>query len=143
VKAKNTELTDALKVERDRNVVLAKAQATDAVNAAILAKKIEPKNETLIAKYVEMYQADPTGTQLILDSMTPNPAFQPVIQAKDASTQRPSGAGATGEHEFLVKAKALAAEQKISQGDASILLAKQQPKLYEDYRDSLVTFGRN
>jgi len=135
VKAKNTELTDALKVERDRNVVLAKAQATDAVNAAILAKKIEPKNETLIAKYVEMYQADPTGT--------PNPAFQPVIQAKDASTQRPSGAGATGEHEFLVKAKALAAEQKISQGDASILLAKQQPKLYEDYRDSLVTFGRN
>lgn len=144
VTAKNTELTNALQVEKDRNVTLAKAQASAVVNAAVLAKKIEPKNATLIAKYEEMYQADPDGTKLIIDSLPVNPAFQTVVHAKGASGEQNhlATAGAGGEHEFVVKAKALATEQHIKEGDAVALLAKREPKLYESYRDSLVVYGK-
>lgn len=144
VTAKNTELTNTLKAEKDRYTVLAKAQATAAVNAAVQAKKIEPKNETLIAKYVELYEADPKGTSMLLDSLPANPAFQPVVQAKGAAEPQNhiAAAGATGEHEFVVKAKALAASDRIKEGDAVVLLAKREPKLYEDYRDSLIVYGK-
>ena len=142
VQAKNTELTTALKAENDRNVVLAKAQATEAINAAVLAKKIEPKNTVLIAKYVEMYQADPEGTKLILDAMTPNPAFVTVVHAKAGGGEGNSLATVPGEHPFLTKAKAIATEQKKTESEAAIILAKQDPTLYEEYRDSLITYGK-
>jgi hypothetical protein len=46
-------------------------------------------------------------------------------------------------HALITTAKALAKNRGIGLTDATLIQAKHNPELYEDYRQSLVTYGRN
>ena len=136
---KNGELDGLLKAAQAENEKVTKAQAVSAIDAAVVSGRIAPKDDALKAKWVDAFARDPEGTQAMLDSLPQNPALRTIVKAKDAS----AAAGANGEHPFLVKAKAYATEHKVSDGDAIMTVAKADPKLYDEYRDSLVVYGKH
>lgn len=118
---------------------LVEAHATSVVDAAIQAGRIPGQNAEVKAKWVGLIKADPTNASLLPE---PNPALQQLVQASAAKNQ-PGGAAAaaaaTGEHAFMVQAKAYAAEHKTSEAFAVSKIAAKDPQLYEDYRASLLS----
>ena len=106
--------------------------ATAIVDAAIQAGRLPGQNEEVKAFWVASIAANPANAKALPQ---PNPALQTVVAKGGPSTAQ--GAAASGEHQFLVKAKARQAEKKISLEGAYDEIAHEDPKLYEDYRDSL------
>lgn len=108
--------------------------ATTSVDAAIQAGRIPGQNVEVKAKWVALIKADPTNASLLPE---PNEALK-VIVAKGATKEAASDlAGGGGEHAFMAKAKEYQTEHKVSAAFAQNKVAHQDPKLYDDYRESL------
>jgi hypothetical protein len=113
----------------------AKASAKAIVDAAVKAGKLAPQNTTIQEKWINAIAADPSLAET-LNAMAPNPALGTVVAAGAPAGTVTQGA-VSGEHQFVVKAKAFAAQQKITFADATSQIAGAEPALYEDYRRSL------
>lgn len=145
VSAKDGEITKlkARIVELEGKItVAAKESAKAIVDAAVKAGKLAPQNTAIQEKWINAIAADPSLAET-LNAMAANPALATVVAAgSPAGSHTAPGAG-TGEHAFIVKAKAFAAQQKITFADATMQIAGSEPALYEDYRRSLATAARN
>lgn len=118
----------------------AKESATAIVDAAVKAGKLAPQNKAIQDKWIKAIAADP-GLAETLNALDPNPALATVVTAGSVG-----GAASTvpaGEHQFIVKAKAFAAQQKITFADATTQIAGVEPALYEDYRRNLAVAARS
>lgn len=123
LKTEITSLKDAMKIQ-------AKAAATALVNAAVTQGRIPPANTVLQARFVDLITQDSANATL-LEALPVNPALATVIAAGSAG----AGAGTiSGDHQFLVKAKAVAAEKKIPLADAITETARVDAKLYDEFR---------
>lgn len=117
----------------------AKESAKAIVDAAVKAGKLAPQNTAIHEKWINAIAGDP-GLAETLNALPANPALGTVV------AQGSSGGAAGGpctEHQFIVKAKAFAAQQKITFADATTQIAGAEPALYEDYRRSLAVAARN
>ncbi len=137
VKAKDAEiktLKDKITTLENATKEQAKENAKALVQAKVAQGAIAPQDTATQEMLVEAIAANPKASAL-LDKFTPNPALGTVIINPGAGATT-SGAG-TGEHQFVVKAKAFAAQQKLSFADATVQVAAAEPALYEDYRRTL------
>jgi len=116
----------------------AKESAKAIVDAAVKAGKLAPQASALHEKWINAIAVDPALAET-LTSMPANPALGTVIH--DGSTGAPAS-GTAQEHQFIVKAKAFAAQQKITFADATMQIAGAEPALYEDYRRSLAVAAK-
>ena len=132
------ELVEANKLLETTKTELVKARkeaATTIVEAAIQAGRLPGQNDEVKAFWVASIEANPANAKALPE---PNPALQKLVQAgsaKGAETKINAGAGS--EHPFLVKAKELQTEKKISLEGAMAEVAQTDAKLYDEYRDSL------
>jgi hypothetical protein len=119
----------------------AKESAKAIVDAAVKAGKLAPQATALHEKWINAIAVDPALAET-LTAMPANPALGTVIH--DGSTGAPaSGTAQSQEHQFVVKSKAFAAQQKISFADATMQIAGTEPALYEDYRRSLAVAAKS
>ena len=132
------------KTEHDKVVTdLGAARKTNAelvVAKAVAEGKIAPKDDKVKAKFVDLITRDPANIEL-LESLPVTVAVPDrVVQATGAEREVNGQALATdGEFEKLVKAKA--SEKKISENEAIVVVASENPKAYETYRQSLLKKG--
>lgn len=112
------------------------AQAKAAVAVHARRGAIPPQNADVVAFWETQYQADPDKTEKVLAALADNPALAQVTQAGNGGAA--TGAGNGGEHAFLVKARQLAAAEKISIEEATVKVAAGDAALYDGYRQSLV-----
>lgn len=134
-------LKGTIKTLEGKISVSAKESAKAIVDAAVKAGKLAPQNTAIQEKWINAIAADPALAET-LNAMQANPALGTVVTAGALPTTVTQGA-ATGEHQFVVKAKAFAAQQKITFADATMQIAGAEPALYEDYRRSLAGAARN
>jgi len=121
----------------------AKASAKAIVDAAVKAGKLAPQNTAIQEKWINAIAADPALAET-LNALQANPALGTVVGAGAGSVGGAvTAAQVGGEHQFVIKAKAFAAQQKITFADATTQIAGAEPALYEDYRRSLATAARN
>jgi len=130
-------LKGTIKTLEGKISVGAKESAKAIVDAAVKAGKLAPQATALHEKWINALAADP-GLAETLNAMTPNPALATVI-ANGSTAGAGAGDKGAGEHQFVVKSKAFAAQQKISFADATTQIAAADSALYEDYRRSLAT----
>jgi len=137
IKAKDAEieaLNNKIKTLEGQISTGAKASAKAIVDAAVKAGKLAPQNTALHDRWINAIAGDPTLAET-LTAMSANPALETVIGSGSAGAGAGAAAG-SGEHQFVVKAKAFAAQQKISFADATTQIAAADSALYEDYRRS-------
>jgi len=138
--AKDNELT-ALKAKlitlEQAAVTHAKDSAKAIVGLAVAAGKIAPKDTALITHYEELVIAAPVQAKAIIEALPVNPALLTVVTGANNGGDSGSQQGGKKEHEFVVKAKAIADKQNITEAKAQEQLARSMPKLYEDWRDKL------
>lgn len=109
----------------------AKEAAKAIVAAAVKAGKLAPQNTDLQAKWTDAIAANP-DLAATLNDLPPNPALATVV-AGGAGPAGGTTSAAAGEHQFVAKAKDIAAQHKITFADATVQLAGREPALYEDY----------
>ena len=105
------------------------------------AGKLAPQNKAIQEKWVDAIAADPVLAET-LNELKPNAALATVVVNGSGGADTGLPAGEPGEHQFVVKAKAFAAQQKISFADATTQIAAADSALYEDYRRSLTTAAK-
>lgn len=121
---------------------LVKAHATTVVDAAIAEGKIPGQNTEIKAAWIEQITTNPSAEKLL--AATPaNPALKQVVNAKGAAEQNKAidakGGDGTGEHEFVIQARALQSDKKVSFEFACDELAAKEPTLYDRFRHE--TYG--
>lgn len=135
-----TRLDEGVKAKADLTTLktshdsLVKAHATSVVEQAIAEGKIPGKDDKIKAGWIEQIVANP-ASETLLASLQPNPALKQIVQAKGGKTQVETLVDGT-EHEFVVKAKAIQEERKVSEVMARDLAAAENPGLYDKWRES-------
>ena len=114
-----------------------KTHAEKTVAGAIKAGRIPSKDDALKARWTSLIEADPANEDLLPE---PNPALQEVvkIEGRDDVT-RAKKTGAAKVHPFIAKAREIRkADANIkTEADALAICARQEPGLYEEYREAL------
>jgi hypothetical protein len=113
--------------------VQAKDRAKDIVAKHVKRGAIPPQDKALIEKWEGLIEVDAKNAEL-LDSMPDNPALAKITAGASGGG---TATGNGGEHEFVVKAKAAAKAQNISEDKAFVLVATENPELYEQFRAAL------
>ncbi|HMP82610.1 MAG TPA: hypothetical protein PKA41_07925 [Verrucomicrobiota bacterium] len=138
VQAKDSEIKTLkdkiVDLEKERTEAI-KVEAKAAVADAAAAGKLPPQDKETLAHYESLYIANPTATKAVLAKLTPNPALATVTGA--ATGAAGSASATTGEHEFVVKAKAFGEQHKIADeldAQAKFAGTKDGRELYEKYR---------
>lgn len=126
LKEKLTTIEEAAKVQ-------AKASAKAIVDAAVAAGKIPSQDTKEQEEWVSAIMVDAK----MADRLQKLPSLIPAGRVTGARKTDGANNNATGEHDFVVKAKAMAAERKISEIDAQGALAAENPELYREYNLSL------
>lgn len=119
------------------NGELVKARASGLVDAAVQTGRIPPKDENAKAFWLDslVKARDAKDYERVTAALNGLPANDPtkkVIQEQDKGGNQPA------EHEFLVKARAAATERKIPLSAAQSAVARENPKLYQGYRESML-----
>src|SRR5207302_1726952 len=138
IKAKEAEITKLngqLTDLQGKLATHAKESAKAIVDAAVKAGKLAPQNTVIQAKWVDAISAQPE-LAATLNELPANPALATVVAAGAGGTGAGAG-GASGEHQFVIKAKAVAEARKISEAEAYSVVAAGEPKLYEEYLRSV------
>ncbi len=140
IKAKDATITELngkiIKLETAQQEAL-KVEAKAAVAEAAADGRIAPQDKDMIAHYEALYGANPIATKAILAKMAKNPALVKIIPG---TTGEGTGASASTEHDFVVKAKAFAKEHNIAdalEAQAKFAGTTEGTKLYGQYRESL------
>jgi hypothetical protein len=123
-----------VKALKDLNLVQAKANAGAAVRKAVSEGKLPPQDAKLIEQWTNILLVDAKNAEL-LEALPVNPALKKAL----ATAGQGTAAGASGEHQFLVKAKEFATTNKIDAAEALTKFAatEEGSKLYADYREAL------
>lgn len=139
IKAKDAtilSLQDELK-NKDAEILKGKKATAEAEVAQYVAKgKIPPANKEAIAFWTNSFVDDPVKAKAALDAV---PGVSPEGRIITQATGGASTQGAAGEHAFIVKAKAVAAERKIdlAQAQAELARTREGAELYADFRAKL------
>lgn len=131
--AKITELESTITRLNEVNKIQAKAAATALVQQAVAEGRIAPQNTQAIEKFTNLIATDPTNSEL-LAGLPPSAPSGTIISARFGQS---AGGGKPGEHQFIVKARAVAKERAISLTDAQSAVAGEDPALYDAYNASL------
>ena len=114
------------------------AHATVNVEAAVAAGKIAPQDEATKAFWLGSLKTNAVAAKAALDALPVNPALGAAIVAAKAAGIVATGApGASGEHAFIVAAKAHGVANKLTPDAALADYASNNPTAYDDYRKSL------
>lgn len=142
VKTQLDQLTEKLRTTNDSLVKAKKAHAKSAVAAAVKAKRLPPQNEALHAKWEALIEADPANEELLPEAVAVDTGRTVDVQTGDdpgATQAKASGAeaaaGAT--HPFMAKATEIGHARKLDTAEAFAVAARENPKLYDDYRAKL------
>lgn len=133
---KNPELLEIktkLATMEELQKVQAKDKAAEIVAKAASTGKIPPQNEQIKKGWIEAIEKDPKAAELLL-ALPDNPALARVTAGAGGGTT--TSTSNAGEHEFVVKAKAVAAEKKITIDQAHVIVATENPALYDEFRDT-------
>ena len=114
------------------------AHATTTVEAAVAAGKIAPQDEATKAFWLGSLKTNAVAAKAALDALPVNPALAGNIVAAKAAGNVATGApGASGEHAFIVAAKAHGVANKLTPDAALADYAANNPTAYDEYRKSL------
>jgi phage I-like protein len=115
-----------------QSAVAAKAGAEAHWDAACKAGKVAPQDEKAKTFWVNAITQDPNAAT-VLAGMPVQPALAGAIIPGGGG----QGGSLAGEHQFAVKARKLATDEKIDFTVACARVAAQEPALYSGYRESL------
>lgn len=127
LKTQNADLQKTISEQR-------KVQARALVDAAVQAGKLPSQNKELQTKWVDLIVADDKHKDLLENLPAQASAGRVIPNGNGGAAVH----GAVGEHEFITKAKGVAKELGVDLTEAHSIVAKQNPSLYEDYRENFV-----